>query len=149
MNEKVQRADFLDSNVWGPHFWFVLHTMAYTYPETANAVTKRKYYDFISNVPLFLPDPEMGNQFAFYLDKYPISPYLDKRESFMRWVNFIHNKINKSIGKEPVSFAKGIELYKRKYKTMDLLHWERVYSTKTILYTCIVLFLVTMAVMFK
>ena len=47
----------LDSKVWGPHYWFVLQSMGLTYPLNPNAVTKKKYYDFIQNIPLFLPDP--------------------------------------------------------------------------------------------
>ena len=29
-------------DIWGPHYWFFLHTVAESYPETPNAVTKRK-----------------------------------------------------------------------------------------------------------
>ena len=79
--------------VWGPHYWFVLHTIAETYPKVCNQVTKRKYYDFIMNIPMFVPDSEIGNYFSNLLDKYPVTPYLDTRESFKRWMNFIHNKI--------------------------------------------------------
>jgi len=36
-----------EPDVWGPHYWFFLHTIAHSYPESPNAVTKRKYYDLI------------------------------------------------------------------------------------------------------
>ena len=83
----------LDSKVWGPHYWFVLQSMALTYSLHPNSVTKKKYYDFIQNIPLFLPDPELGNEFSKLLDKYPVTPYLDSRESFMKWSYFIYNRI--------------------------------------------------------
>ena len=92
----------LDPDIWGPHYWFFLHTLAYSYPATPNAITKRKYYDCIHNLPLFIPHDEIGNKFSRLLDKYPVTPYLDKRESFLRWVNFIHNKVNYNQGKEEV-----------------------------------------------
>ena len=44
---KKQESFQLDPDIWGPHFWFVLHTMAMTYPHHPNAVTKKKYYEFI------------------------------------------------------------------------------------------------------
>ena len=66
----------LDAAVWGPHYWFVLFSMAVTYPERPNDVTIKKYYDFIQNLPLFLPNHQMGNAFSELLDKYPVSPYL-------------------------------------------------------------------------
>ena len=33
------------AKVWGPHYWFVLHTIALRYPKNPNDVTKKKYYD--------------------------------------------------------------------------------------------------------
>lgn len=106
----------LDPTVWGPHYWFFLHTVAYTYPEHPTNVTKRKYYDLVQNMPLFLPDERMGDQFAAFLDKYPVSPYLDTRESFMRWVHFIHNKFNDHLGKEPLSIYAALDAYYQQYR---------------------------------
>ena len=58
----------LDSNVWGPHYWFVLLTIAISYPKYPNDVTKKKYYELIQNFPLFIPIPSMGNHFSDLLD---------------------------------------------------------------------------------
>ena len=84
----------LDPKIWGPHYWFFLHTLATTYPHTPNEVVRKKYYDFIQNLPLFLPIPEIGNEFSRLIDLYPVTPYLDSRQSFMKWMHYIHNKIN-------------------------------------------------------
>ena len=107
----IKRSKKLDPNVWGKHYWFFLHTVAYKYPEIPNAVTKRKYYDLINNFPLFIPDDEIGNRFASLLDKYPVTPYLDTRESFIRWCWFIHNKINRILQKDELEFYESIERY--------------------------------------
>ena len=84
----------LDPKVFGPHYWFFLHTIALNYPIYPNAVTKKKYYDFIQNLPLFIPIEKHATDFSKLLDEYPLTPYLDSRESFVRWMHFIHNKIN-------------------------------------------------------
>ena len=102
--------------IWGPHYWFFLHTVARAYPDNPNAVTKRKYYDLIQNMPLFIPSSEMGDKFSKMLDKYPVSPYLDHRDSFIRWVHFIHNKMNHELGKEEVSLFQSMDLYDAEYK---------------------------------
>lgn len=114
-------AKKFDPRVWGPHYWFFLHTVAHTYPLVPNAVTKRKYYDLIQNMPLFLPDPEMGNRFSTLLDLYPVSPYLDSRDSFLRWVNFIHNKVNVYLGEYELTLAEGLERYLDQYKSSTIL----------------------------
>ena len=46
----------LDPNIWGPHYWFVIHSIALNYPKNPNDTTKKKYYTFIHDLPLFLPD---------------------------------------------------------------------------------------------
>ena len=106
----------LNPDVWGPHFWFVLHTIAITYPNRVNDVTKKKYYDFIHNLPIFLPVEEIGNTFSQYLDKYPVTPYLCSRTSFIKWMHFIHNKINISLGKDELTMEEAMNAYYEHYK---------------------------------
>jgi len=106
---------YLDPKVWGPHYWFFLHTMAMTYPHHPNTITKKKYYEFIQNLPLFLPVEIISGEFIKLIDKYPIAPYLDNRDSFIRWIHFIHNKINQKLEIPEVSlndfFIKYYEQY--------------------------------------
>ncbi len=134
-----------NADVWGPHYWFFLHTIAYSYPDTPNTITKRKYYDLIQNMPLFIPSPEIGNEFSKLLDKYPVSPYLDNRDSFIRWVHFIHNKINVMLGKEEISLMEANDRYKAKYKPTPILLSEKLRIKKYHIYitlTFIFLFLI-------
>jgi len=128
-----------EPDVWGPHYWFFLHTSAHSYPESPNAVTKRKYYDLIQNMPLFIPVSEIGNKFSNLLDKYPVTPYLDSRESFIRWVHFIHNKVNVSIGKEEISFLKSIDIYKSYYKAKPFVLSETLNIKKHYIHTAFTL----------
>ena len=124
----------LDSEVWGPKYWFFLHTVAHTYPMHPNAITKRKYYDLISNMPLFIPNAEMGDRFAELLDKYPVTPYLDNRDSFMRWMNFIHNKVNVLLGKQEVSYLAGLDKYNAEYKPKPVIFSEKFHIHKRYVY---------------
>ena len=97
--------------IWGPHYWFVLHTIARIYPEKPTTTMQKKYYQFIQNIPLFLPDPKMANKLIELLDAYPVSSYLDSRYSLTKWMNFMHNKVNKS----NVSFQEGNRKYLEHY----------------------------------
>ena len=109
----------LNPKVWGPHYWFVLHTIALTYPLKPNETVKKKYYDFIENLPIFIPIENIGNYFSELLDKYPVSPYLDSRESFIKWVYFIHNTINKSLGYEELTLSESLEKYYKNYENSE------------------------------
>ena len=110
---------YLDPKVWGPHYWFFLHTLAMTYPHHPNAVTKKKYYEFIQNLPLFLPVEEIAGEFSKLLDAYPITSYLDNRDSFVRWMHFIHNKINAKLEKPQLNLNEFFIKYYDEYKTSD------------------------------
>lgn len=116
--------------IWGPYYWFFLMTLAIAYPDNVNAVVKRKYYDFISNLPIFIPNPKIAHKFSDLLDKYPVSPYLDNRESFVKWVHFIHNKINNSLGKEEISYSQAIESYMYLYTPKPIYLSERILVKK-------------------
>ena len=126
-------------DVWGPHYWFFLHTVAESYPRTPNDVTKKKYYDFIQNIPLFIPIEEMGNKFSEMLDKYPVSPYLDNRDSFVRWVHFIHNKFNVLLGKEEISLAKALQKYRDEYKPKPVYISEKLSLKKLYIHLALIL----------
>ena len=109
----------LDPKIWGPHYWFFLHTIAMSYPVYPNAVTKKKYYDFVQNIPLFIPVESMAGEFSKLLDQYPVQPYLDNKESFIRWMWFIHNKINKKLEKPQISLNDFYVNYYEEYKPMN------------------------------
>ena len=105
----------LNPKVWGPHYWFVLHTIALTYPVTPNETIKKKYYDFIQNLPLFIPIENMGNFLRKLLDTYPVTPYLDSREEFIKWMYFIHNIVNKELKYTQISLPESLEDYYKHY----------------------------------
>ena len=110
---------YLDPKIWGPHYWFFLHTIAMSYPIHPNAVTKKKYYDFVQNIPLFIPVESMAGEFSKLLDQYPVQPYLDNKESFIRWMWFIHNKINKKLEKPEISLNEFYIKYYDEYKPIN------------------------------
>jgi len=105
-----------EPSIWGPHYWFTLHTIAMCYPFNPNEVTKKKYYDFIQSFPLFIPIEDIGNTFSKMLDKYPVTPYLDSRDSFIKWVHFIHNKINVALNEPELTLEEALSKYYDNYK---------------------------------
>jgi hypothetical protein len=110
---------YLDPKIWGPHYWFFLHTVAMTYPHHPNAVTKKKYYEFIQNLPLFVPVEEISTELEKIINSYPIAPYLDNRDSFVRWTHFIHNKINEKLEKPTITLNDFFVEYYNKYKSQN------------------------------
>lgn len=131
----------LDPKVWGPHYWFMLHTIAMSYPNYPNTVTKKKYYEFIQNLPMFLPIESIATDFSKLLDMYPVTPYLDSKDAFIRWMHFIHNKINEKLEKPKISLNQFYIDYYEAYKPKDLKTREYIRVRGKIIY-CVVLILI-------
>jgi hypothetical protein len=130
----------LDPTIWGPSMWMFLHTTAMTYPHHPNAVTKKKYYEFLQNIPLFIPVEEMSSYFSQLMDKYPVSPYLDNRESLIRWMHFIHNKINQKLEKKQITLEEFYASYYRAYQSkqetnQEYRKWKRILVYLTIFFS--------------
>ena len=101
----------IDSHIWGPSFWKTLHTICHHYPLQPNSIMKKKIYDFFHNLPVFLPDHDIGDKFSEILDQYPMKPYLDSRDALCKWIHFIHNQINIRLNKPQLSYKEYIKLY--------------------------------------
>lgn len=133
---------YLDPKIWGPHYWFFLHTVSMTYPQNPSTVTKKKYYEFIQNLPLFIPVESISNDFSKLIEKYPITPYLDNRKSFIKWVHFIHNKINEKLEVIPLSMNDFLIQYYDNYKPKNEKMLEQIKLKEKIIYFLILFLLI-------
>jgi hypothetical protein len=138
----------LNPNVWGPHYWFFLHTIAITYPHHPNDAIKKKYYEFIQNLHLFLPSTDISADFSKLLDLYPVAPYLDSRESFIRWMHFIHNKINVSLEKPEMSLPEALAKYRSNYTPKPIYLAEQINMRRHYLYAFFIVLVVFLIYMY-
>ena len=133
----------LNHNVWLPYLKFTLQTIALTYPAHPNDVSKKKYYDFIQNIPVFFPLEPFGENFLKLLDKYPVTPYLSSRMSFMKWIHFILNKIHEQL-EEPVDeFYDSLEKYYDKYKPKEIRNKELIKTRQRYIQFAIALLIIS------
>ena len=135
----------LDPDVWGPHYWFMLHTTALNYPTNPNTTTKKKFYDFIHNLPLFIPHRDISDAFAKVLDKYPLTPYLENKKSFMKWMHFVHNYINKTLNKPPVDYYEAIDKYYNHYKPKKIIDMDTIKFRNRMIYIGLIIILMCIA----
>ena len=130
--------------IWGPHYWFFLFSVALTYPHNPTNITKKKYYNLIRDFPLFIPDYKTSKSFEELINKYPVTPYLDNRNSFVRWINFIHNQVNISLKKPKVLLKDALYNYYLQYlpeKKPFLSKDKIIYVSLVLLFLLIILYL--------
>lgn len=110
----------MDSKIWGPPFWFVLHSISMNYPNNPSFNQKRNYYDFFNSLKYVLPCQKCRKHYAKLFEKFPITPFLDSKKSIVSWVVYIHNEVNKSLGKKQYTLEEVIRnyqfIYNNKYK---------------------------------
>lgn len=109
----------MNSEIWGPHYWFVIHTIAFNYPNKPNVIDKKSHYKFVQDLPLFIPDKKSSRNFTQILKLYPVLPYLDSRKDFIKWTHFIHNRVNESLGKDQISLKDFYISYFNNYKSTN------------------------------
>ncbi len=132
----------LDPKIWVSKLQFLLITISLYYPLHPNDISKKKYYDFITNVPVLFPDFPLGKNFIKLLDEYPVTPYLKSRESFMKWIHFINNKINISMNNEQTTFYESLESYYDLYKPEEIRKKEYSKRKKQYIQLGIVFFII-------
>ena len=130
----------LNPEIWGKWYWGFLHTIAISYPSYPNAVTKKKYYELIQNFHIFLPIEHISSHFLKLIEIYPVAPYLDTRETFIKWMHFIHNKINEKMEKPTISLHDFYIQYYQNYK-QDTFNYK---LREKVIYIIIIVILVTL-----
>lgn len=84
------------------------------------------------------------------IDKYPVTPYLDGKDAFIKWVHYIHNKINEELGKDSVLFTEALNTYYEKYKPKEIrLRDEMRYRRKLIISVLIVILIIGAYYLYK
>lgn len=83
---------------------------------------------------MLIPDPEMASEFDRMLGKYPVTPYLDSRDSFIRWVHFIHNRYNVLLMKDEVSLHDALERYYLHYRPRSVQILEELKYREKLVY---------------
>jgi len=131
----------LDPKIWGPKYWFFLHTISLSYPNFPNTITKKRYYELIQNMPQFIPVEEIATNFSKLLNEFPVQPYLDNRESFIKWVWFIHNKINEKLEKPIITLNEFYVKYYDEYKPNNVKLLEYYKIKQKIIYVIIIIFI--------
>ena len=103
----------LPPSVWGPFFWHTMHITAISYPANPSYAVKRAAKDLFESIAHLIPCPKCREHYTKHLQKFPISPHLDRREDLFRWTINLHNEVNKSLDKPIVSEKESIMFYSR------------------------------------
>ena len=99
--EDFASGDGMITNIWGPPFWLVLHTMSFNYPTQPTAEDKKNYMNFVFNLQNVLPCKYCRMNLAKNLKQLPLTlERMESRETFSRYMYELHEIVNKMLGKK-------------------------------------------------
>lgn len=83
----------VDPSVWGPPLWFVIHTLALSYPSKPTPTQRTQMMDFFRQLKDHLPCRYCRQHFAAELKRVPPSVF-DSRDSLFEWTVNFHDSVS-------------------------------------------------------
>jgi hypothetical protein len=100
-------------DAWGPFFWHTMHITALGYPMEPSHAHKKAAKEFYESLKILIPCPICKEHYNAHLEKYPLTPHLDRRSDLFRWTILLHNEVNKILNKPPYTETQAIQYYGR------------------------------------
>ena len=105
----------MDPNIWGPKFWFSLHSVSFTYPFYPDETDKRRYKTFFELLEFVLPCVVCRVNYSKNIKQFPIDNHLKNRKSLALWLIDLHNMVNIEKGKPTLTYEEAISVYEKIY----------------------------------
>ena len=107
----------MNPEVWGPHAWFLLHTITFNYPENPSTIDKNNIRNFFYSFAEVIPCNGCKTHFKQHLKKYPLTDeVLESNENLVSWLIDIHNIVNEMNNKKILKRDEVMEYYNNEYE---------------------------------
>ena len=99
--------------IFGPAFWFSLHTGAVHLPEVLSPISASRLKGFVNGIPEMVPCVECSEHARAFIEanKARIDNFKRGDDVFKFYVDF-HNYVNTRLGKPLMTYEKAYQLYK-------------------------------------
>lgn len=106
----------MNQNIWGPHLWFSLHTISFTYPLKPKDSDKANYKSFFTELQHVIPCSICKKNYIRHLKEFPVHEHLNSRKDIVYWVIDLHNMVNSETGKRVLTYNEALKRYEDVYK---------------------------------
>lgn len=103
----------MNQKIWGPHMWFSLHSITFTYPFSPSEEDKELITNFFTSLKNILPCITCQLNYRKNLEDLPIQT--ESRKELVHWLIDLHNKVNVETGKAVMSREAAIKHYEKIY----------------------------------
>jgi len=118
----------MNQNIWGPHAWFLLHTLSLAYPLDPCQKDKNNYEAFLKSFSKIIPCDVCKVHYSRNLKENPLR--LDNRKELFEWLVDLHNEVNGRTGKRSYTYEEALKIYEEAYqKDIQLTSAESTSTT--------------------
>lgn len=129
--------------IWGPHAWFLLHSISLEYPENPTIEDKNNMKGFIIYFGKVIPCEKCRVNFSKHLAMYPLTDNtLASKENLIKWFIDIHNSVNETTNKKVLTYDECIEQFNGMYE-------QRSTHTNILLLVIILIILILFGGLYK
>jgi len=96
----------MSPSVWGPFVWTTMHIVSLGYSATPSQEEKQAATQFYESLQIMIPCPICREHYGQFLKETP--PAVQNRDTLIRWVFNVHNKVNVQLGKPERTFEQFI-----------------------------------------
>ena len=92
----------MNPDFWGKSAWRFLHSITFNYGDEKGIPTKKEktiYKAYFNLLPYILPCDTCKESFLCLVKENPIDKHLKTRETLIKWLYILHNKVNKKLVK--------------------------------------------------
>lgn len=107
----------MNQNLWGPKYWFTLHTLSFEYPMNPTFKEKKIYFNIFNSLQYILPCSVCKRNFKKNLGELPLENHIHSRKDLVYWLIDIHNKVNTETGKRIYTYDEVINIYEKLMNT--------------------------------
>lgn len=90
---------YMNKSIWGPKLWYIIHSIAYLYPEKDNAYIKYFYYELFKFIYYIIPCPSCQKNFLKHYKRNPIILNKITKKYIIDWTIDLHNQVNHKLHK--------------------------------------------------
>ena len=84
----------MDTRFWGPSGWRFLHQITFAYEPKSQRASVRTLFE---NLPYVLPCKFCRAHLTEHMEKIPLEPALQSKETLSKWLYEIHNLVNEKL----------------------------------------------------
>lgn len=113
MELPIKKKDNRNPDVWGPHFWFILHNGAINYPINASTLYAERMKNFILGIPVMIVCDKCKEHAIQFIEKHKknLDSICGGREKLFNFFVDFHNQVNIRQGKKVLSYNEALKLY--------------------------------------